>query len=61
MPSDRVFPSDSSRAGPAAKLFGSKALVKPGDVLLAGYTLAQCVLLLLLAKFVNNRSLATCE
>jgi len=53
MPSNAV-------AGPAVGLLGTRALVKPGDLLLACYTLAQCVLLLLLAKFVGNRSLSSC-
>jgi hypothetical protein len=35
-------------------------VVKAGDVLLACYTLSQCVLILLLAKFVTNRTLSTC-
>jgi hypothetical protein len=58
---EMMFPADSSRAGPGTQLFGAKAMVKAGNVLLAGYTLAQCVLLLLLAKYVSNPRLATCD
>lgn len=59
---DAEYPegSDRMRGNQSRRLTWTHWLVKPGDALLAGYTLIQCILLLTLAKWANRSSLTSC-
>lgn len=52
--------SDRRRANPGRRSPWTHWLVKPGDVLLAGYTIMQCALLLALAGWANRSTLSSC-
>jgi hypothetical protein len=55
-----VYPEGSDRlADPAAPAW-RRRLIKPGNLLLAGYTLLQCLLLILLAGLADRGPIKNC-